>query len=74
MASHYPPTYETEPGTSPFKLVVIVLLGIAVSVLAVVVLMVGQAADQARDDANAAVAKTSIAAEASPHDATAHQS
>jgi nitrite reductase (NO-forming) len=74
MASHYPPNYETEPGTSPFKLVVIVLLGIAVSVLAVVVLMVGQAADAARDDANAAVAKSSIAAEHSPHDATADQS
>lgn len=71
MATHYPPTYDTEPGTGPFKLVVIVLLGIAVSVLAVVVLMVGQAADQARDDANAAVTKTGTAAEQSPSAATA---
>ena len=75
MATHYPPTYEPESGTGPFKLVVIVLLGIAVSVLAVVVLMVGQAADQARDDANAAVAvKAPVAAQQSGHDATANQS
>jgi len=75
MATHYPPTYDTEPGTGPFRLVVIVLLGIAVSVLAVVVLMVGQAADEARDDANAAVAaKAPIAAQGSAHDATANQS
>ncbi len=74
MATHHPPTSDAESGTGPFKLVVIVLLGIAVSVLAVVVLMVGQAADEARDDANAAAAKTGIAAEQSPHDATANSS
>lgn len=74
MATHSPPTNGTESGTGPFKLVVIVLLGIAVSVLAVVVLMVGQAADEARDDANAAAAETGIAAEQSPHDATANTS
>jgi nitrite reductase (NO-forming) len=75
MATHYPPTYDTESATGPFKLVVIVLLGIAVSVLAVVVLVVGQAADAARDDANAAVAaKAPVAAQHSTHDATANQS
>jgi len=74
MATQHPPTYDAESGTGPFKLVVIVLLGIAVSVLAVVVLMVGQAADEARDDASAAVAKTGIATEQSPHDATANSS
>jgi len=74
MATQHPPTYDAESGTGPFKLVVIVLLGIAVSVLAVAVLMVGQAADEARDDASAAVAKTGIAAEQSPHDATANSS
>ena len=75
MAASYPPQDEME-SSSPMKLVAIVLLGIAVSVLAVMVLVVGQAADDARDDAKAAVAaKTPAGAtHGSPHDATASSS
>ena len=67
MAMHYPPQYPQRDGAAgPLRLVVIILLGIAVSVLAVMVLVVGKAADDARDDAKAFAAKPAANAPTSP--------
>jgi nitrite reductase (NO-forming) len=46
-----------EPGSGPFLKIVALMLGLAVGVLAVVAVVVMQAADEARDDVNATAAE-----------------
>ena len=78
MASYpsrtYPPSgaHEREPGSDFFLKLAAVLLGIAVSALVVFSVVVGQAADEARDEARAATAGTAQAPATSHDHATDH--